>query len=94
MSSVRDKTDKLVEYIEEAKKMGIAVLPPDVNESLVDFAVVGRADSLRPRRDQGRRRGRGRGDPRARERDGKFADLFDFTKRVDPRRRIARSTKR
>ncbi len=40
MSSVRDKTDKLVEYIEEAKKMGIAVLPPDVNESLVDFAVV------------------------------------------------------
>ena len=41
MSSVRDKTDKLVEYIDEAKKMGIAVLPPDVNESLVDFAVVG-----------------------------------------------------
>ncbi len=41
MSSVRDKTDKLVEYIDEAKKMGIAVLPPDVNASLVDFAVVG-----------------------------------------------------
>ncbi len=41
MSSVKDKTDKLVEYIEEAKKIGIDVLPPDVNESLVDFAVVG-----------------------------------------------------
>ena len=41
MSSVNDKTDKLVEYIDEAKKVGIAVLPPDVNESLVDFAVVG-----------------------------------------------------
>ena len=41
MSSVRDKTDKLVEYIDEAKKMGIKVLPPDVNASLVDFAVVG-----------------------------------------------------
>ena len=33
--------DKLVEYLNEAKKMGIEVLPPDVNESLVGFAVVG-----------------------------------------------------
>ncbi|MGH8165104.1 MAG: DNA polymerase III subunit alpha, partial [Rhodanobacteraceae bacterium] len=41
MSSVKDKTEKLVEYIEEAKKLGITVLPPDANESLTDFAVVG-----------------------------------------------------
>ena len=41
MSSVRNNTDKLVEYIDEAKKMGIPVLPPDVNASLVEFAVVG-----------------------------------------------------
>ena len=41
MTSVKDKTEKLVEYIDEAKKIGIEVLPPDVNESLVDFAVVG-----------------------------------------------------
>ena len=41
MTSVQDKTDKLVEYIDEAKKLGIAVLPPDINESLIDFAVVG-----------------------------------------------------
>ena len=40
MSSVRDKTDKLVEYIDEAKKMGIAVLPPHVNESRVTFTVT------------------------------------------------------
>ena len=45
MSSVKDKTEKLVEYIEEAKKLGIEVLPPDVNESLTEFAVVG--DSIR-----------------------------------------------
>ena len=86
MSSVRDKTDKLVEYIEEAKKMGIPVLPPDVNESMVEFAVVGSANSLRPGGDQGRRRGRRRKRSCAkREKDGKFADLFDFTKRVDPK---------
>ena len=43
MTSVKDKTEKLAEYIDEAKKVGIDVLPPDVNESLVDFAVVGSA---------------------------------------------------
>ncbi|MFN0067565.1 MAG: DNA polymerase III subunit alpha, partial [Limisphaerales bacterium] len=31
-------TDKLAEYIAEAKALGIAVLPPDVNESDVHFA--------------------------------------------------------
>src|ERR1700680_4144766 len=41
MTSVRDKTDKLVEYIDEAKKMGVHVLPPDVNEALTDFTVAG-----------------------------------------------------
>jgi len=30
-------TDKVVDYIAECRKMGIEVLPPDINESLVDF---------------------------------------------------------
>lgn len=33
-------TDKVVEYIEECKQMGIEVLPPDINESFVDFTVI------------------------------------------------------
>ncbi|HEY3245415.1 MAG TPA: DNA polymerase III subunit alpha [Phycisphaerae bacterium] len=33
-------TDKIVEYIEECRRMRIPVLPPDVNESDVDFTVV------------------------------------------------------
>jgi DNA polymerase-3 subunit alpha len=83
MSSVRDKTDKLVEYIEEAKKMGIAVLPPDVNESLVDFAVV--ESQIRFGLAAVKGIGEGAVDAilAARERDGKFADLFDLTKRVE-----------
>ena len=83
MSSVRDKTDKLVEYIEEAKKMGIAVLPPDVNESLVDFAVV--ESQIRFGLAAVKGIGEGAVDAilAARERDGKFTDLFDLTKRVD-----------
>jgi DNA polymerase-3 subunit alpha len=83
MSSVRDKTEKLVEYIEEAKKLGIAVLPPDVNESLVDFAVVDSQIRF------GLAAVKGIGESAvdailaARERDGKFPDLFDLSKRVD-----------
>ncbi|MHB8110168.1 MAG: DNA polymerase III subunit alpha [Syntrophorhabdaceae bacterium] len=33
-------TDKLVKYIGEAREMGIEILPPDVNMSLSDFAIV------------------------------------------------------
>ena len=83
MTSVKDKTDKLVEYIEEAKHVGIAVLPPDVNESRVDFTVVG--DDIR----FGLAAIKGAGDAavraiiEARERGGRFEDLFDFVNRVD-----------
>jgi DNA polymerase-3 subunit alpha len=83
MSSVRDKTDKLVEYIEEAKKMGIAVLPPGVNESLVDFAVVGSQIRFGLAAVKGIGEGAVDAILAARERDGKFTDLFDLTKRVD-----------
>ena len=86
MSSVRDKTDKLVEYIDEAKKMGIAVLPPDVNESLADFAVVGSTDSLRLGRGQRRRRGRGRRDARPRANATAVSPISSIsTKRVEPK---------
>jgi DNA polymerase-3 subunit alpha len=33
-------TDKVVEYIGECRGMGIEVLPPEINESFVDFTVV------------------------------------------------------
>jgi len=33
-------TDKVVEYINECKQMGIEVTPPDINESFTDFTVV------------------------------------------------------
>ncbi len=88
MSSVKDKTDKLVEYIDEAKKVGIEVLPPDVNESLVDFAVVRQAhDGGRIRFGLAAVKGVGEGAVRsiieARESGGRFTDLFDLAKRVD-----------
>lgn len=41
LTSEKDNTDKIVEYVLESEKMGIQVLPPDVNESLAEFSVVG-----------------------------------------------------
>ena len=83
MTSVKDKTDKLVEYIDEAKKMGITVLPPDVNESLVDFAAVGEHVRFGLAAIKGVGEGAVRSIIEARDKDGKFKDLFDLAKRVD-----------
>ena len=40
LSSEMGNTDKLVLYLEEAKRMGLMVLPPDVNESQASFHAV------------------------------------------------------
>jgi len=41
MSSVMDSEKKISKYIDDCKKMGIKVLPPDVNVSRGKFSVVG-----------------------------------------------------
>ena len=41
LTSEIGNTDKVVLYIEEAKRLGLMVLPPDINESDVDFTVAG-----------------------------------------------------
>ncbi|MBV8748661.1 MAG: DNA polymerase III subunit alpha, partial [Candidatus Eremiobacteraeota bacterium] len=83
MSSVRDKTDKLVEYIDEAKKLGIKVLPPDVNASLVDFAVVSGEIRFGLAAIKGVGENAVRSILDARDAGGAFEDLFDLVNRVD-----------
>ncbi len=39
ISSVLDSTDKTVKYVNECKRMGVRVLPPDINASLSGFTV-------------------------------------------------------
>ena len=39
LTSERDNTDKIAQYIEEARRMGIQILPPDVNKSFARFTV-------------------------------------------------------
>jgi DNA polymerase-3 subunit alpha len=41
LTSVGDDKDKAAIYLADCRKMGITVLPPDVNESGADFAAVG-----------------------------------------------------
>jgi DNA polymerase III subunit alpha len=83
MTSVQDKTDKLVEYIDEAKNMGIAVLPPDVNESRVTFTVTAEREI---RFGLAAIKGVGEGAVAAllvaREQ-GRFGDIFDLTERIE-----------
>jgi DNA polymerase-3 subunit alpha len=42
LTSVADDKDKMALYLAECRRMGIQVLPPDVNESAANFTPVGR----------------------------------------------------
>jgi DNA polymerase-3 subunit alpha len=39
LTSERDNTDKVVEYVKESEAMGIKIVPPDVNTSFAQFTV-------------------------------------------------------
>ncbi|MDE2572865.1 MAG: DNA polymerase III subunit alpha [bacterium] len=82
-SSVRDKTEKLVEYIEESRALGIAVLPPDVNTSQADFSADGAAIRFGLSAIKGVGEAAVRAIIAAREQGGPLADVFDLTARVD-----------
>src|SRR5689334_10885424 len=83
-SSIGD-TDSVVKFINEARELGIEVLPPDVNESNYKFTVL---DEKRIRFGLGAIRNVGRGaiDSILGARNEKaFTSFFDFTERVDLR---------
>jgi DNA polymerase-3 subunit alpha len=85
LTSEMEKTDKIVQYVEETRAMGLRVEPPDVNVSRAQFTVSGDAihfglaaiknvgataiDSI----------------VKVREADGAFSTLDDFCARVDLR---------
>ena len=83
ISSVMDTKDKVPFYVTVANEMGIEVLPPDINESVLDFrGVEGRIRfGLNAVKNVGETAIRNILDARAQ--DGPFRDLFDFCERVD-----------
>ncbi|MGR6758650.1 DNA polymerase III subunit alpha [Aeromonas veronii] len=84
MTADMDNTDKIVTLVDECQRMGLTVIPPDVNTGRYRFSVnedghivygIGAVKGV----------GEGPIDAilSARDRDGPFRDLFDFCNRVD-----------
>jgi len=85
LNSEKDNTEKIAEYVNEANRLGIRVLPPDINESFQNFTITDKKirfgflaiknvgitaiESIQ----------------KEREREDKFLSLEDFCRRVDLR---------
>lgn len=85
LTSERDNTDKIVEYVNEAMRMGLKVLPPEINESDCLFRVVDNYTirfGLLAIKNVGR--GAAESIVEARKK-GKFVSLEDLCQRVDLR---------
>ncbi|MDD4910059.1 MAG: DNA polymerase III subunit alpha [Candidatus Omnitrophica bacterium] len=86
LTSECDNTDKIVEYVNEAERMGIKVLPPDINESFMNFAVID-DNTIRFGLKAVKNVGAGAIESivRSRGEKGAFKSLDDFCQRVDLR---------
>jgi DNA polymerase-3 subunit alpha len=89
MTSDYDNTDRLAIEITECRRMGIKVLPPDVNESFHEFAVVPHQNSeaveIRFGMDAVKNVGHGAVAEiiRIRDQDGQYKSIADFISKVD-----------
>jgi DNA polymerase-3 subunit alpha len=89
LTSEQDRTDKIVKYVDEVKRLGIKLLPPNINESTMEFSATKKGDKNVILFGLGAIKGVGgsaiesilqaRG-----ERD--FKDLSDFLSRIDPQK--------
>lgn len=87
MSSDYDDIDRLAIEITECKHMGIEVLPPDINESYLEFAVVPKTNQIRFGMAAIKNVGTGAVEEilRVRDSEGKFEALEDFFTKVNTR---------
>ena len=85
LTSERDNTDKIVEYVNEAERMGLKVLPPDINESDILFKIIDK-NTIRFGLLAVKNVGAGAAESivKARE-EGEFNSLEDLCKRIDLR---------
>jgi len=80
-----NKRDVFIDHIADSRRLGIDVLPPDVNRGLADFDVQNNRIIFGLTAIKGLGRGAAEEIVRARNAGGKFKDLFDFCERVDRR---------
>jgi DNA polymerase-3 subunit alpha len=86
LTSEKNNRDKIIKYISSCKEMGIDVLPPDINESITDFSVLG--TKIRFGLAAVKNVGAGAVDSiiESREKGGAFTSLSDLCRRVDLRK--------
>jgi DNA polymerase-3 subunit alpha len=84
LSADMQNTDKIVVLVEECRRMGLAVVPPDINVGRFAFTVNDKGQIIYG---LGAIKGLGEGPVtnlvKVREQSGPFRHLFDFCKRVD-----------
>ena len=86
LSCGMESSERITEHVDDARRMGITVEPPDVNQSEVEFTVLG---DRRLAFGMGAIKGVGEQALQAiveeRLENGPFTDIFDLTERVDPK---------
>ena len=83
MSSEIDKTDSLVEHVDDCSRMGIEVKPPDINQGEVSFTVVDGVIRFGLVAIKGAGEKAIRSVVREREKRGAYKSIFDFCERID-----------
>ncbi|NQT33087.1 MAG: DNA polymerase III subunit alpha [Candidatus Omnitrophica bacterium] len=85
LASEKNNSDKISNYFNDSIKMGIEILPPDVNESFKDFTVVGK--DIRFGLSAVKNVGENAAESiiAARQEAGKFESIYDFAQKVDSR---------
>lgn len=85
LSCEMEDTDRILEHVDDCRRMNIPMLPPDVNHSEVEFAVRGDKIAF----GMGAIKGVGEQAVGAivteREAHGPYKSIFDLTERVDPK---------
>ncbi|WP_072370553.1 DNA polymerase III subunit alpha [Thermophilibacter mediterraneus] len=83
LTSYMGKTDKIVHYVTAYRHEGVAILPPDINESGRDFTAVPEGVRFGFAGIRGVGEGVGEAIMEEREKNGPFANLHDFVDRMD-----------
>ena len=82
-------TDKLGVFVDDMRRLGVAILPPDLNRSTADFSVEEAGDGLAVRYALAALKSVGEGAMEKlvaeREANGRFASIDDLARRIDPR---------
>ncbi len=90
LTSEKDNTDKIVKYIDEVKRMGITLAPPDINYSQLEFSAITKDNQDVILFGLGAIKGVGQAAVisilETIKKDGIFTSLEDFVNKIDPQK--------